>query len=301
MNKPITYAYLETTNHCNLNCSFCNREDVIGPLKHMPVLEFRGMLERLKNEPIMEAKLMGMGEPFLHPHFDKICETFKEYFPSAYTIVATNCQYKIRDSFRNTLENIDMLYLSIDGWGDNYERDRAPAKWHKLWKFLDQLKDVDRKGCKIVINYVVNPDNVDDIQRVYDEIYIPYELEEFRINIAQSWSEDESMVGGYSESQIEYLKNNWKDCIRGNHEWDYEDCFWPKNAVYTTVEGNVKVCCMNTSAESFGNLFVDDIHDIHSTERFQEVLIGCSTNNPTSHCKNCSYKELVPILKKIKG
>ena len=31
----ITYAYLETTNYCNLDCSFCNRTDVIGPLKHM--------------------------------------------------------------------------------------------------------------------------------------------------------------------------------------------------------------------------------------------------------------------------
>jgi len=30
--KPVTYAYLETTNYCNLACSFCNREDVIGPL-----------------------------------------------------------------------------------------------------------------------------------------------------------------------------------------------------------------------------------------------------------------------------
>ena len=27
---PITYAYLETTNYCNLQCSFCNRDDVIG-------------------------------------------------------------------------------------------------------------------------------------------------------------------------------------------------------------------------------------------------------------------------------
>ena len=28
----ITYVYLETTNYCNLNCGFCNRDDVIGPL-----------------------------------------------------------------------------------------------------------------------------------------------------------------------------------------------------------------------------------------------------------------------------
>ena len=29
---------------------------------------------------------------------------------------------------------------------------------------------------------------------------------------------------------------------------------------------------------------------------YQNVKKGCQTNNPTSHCQNCSYKELVPIL-----
>jgi hypothetical protein len=33
---------------------------------------------------------------------------------------------------------------------------------------------------------------------------------------------------------------------------------------------------------------------------FQNVQNGCNTNNPTSHCKNCSYKELVPMLDDIK-
>ena len=69
MNKPITYAYLETTNYCNLECSFCNRNEVIGPLQHMSVTKFRELMEKIKHHPIEEAKLMGMGEPMLHPIF----------------------------------------------------------------------------------------------------------------------------------------------------------------------------------------------------------------------------------------
>ena len=84
MLKPITYAYLETTNYCNLECSFCNRNEVIGALKHMPVSQFRTLLEGLKHHPINEAKLMGMGEPMLHPQFDVICKTFKEFFPNEF-------------------------------------------------------------------------------------------------------------------------------------------------------------------------------------------------------------------------
>ena len=49
MNKPITYAYIETTNFCNLKCSFCNRDEVIGALQHMPLSKYRMMLDNLQN------------------------------------------------------------------------------------------------------------------------------------------------------------------------------------------------------------------------------------------------------------
>ena len=132
--KPITYAYLETTNYCNLDCSFCNRKDVIGPLKHVSISTWGKILDKISHHPIQEAKLMGMGEPFLHPQFDEITKMFKETFPECFVIVATNCQYPIKKGtklgfkFEKALKNLDMLYLSIDGYKEHYERDRAPAK-----------------------------------------------------------------------------------------------------------------------------------------------------------------------------
>lgn len=306
MNKPITYAYLETTNYCNLQCSFCNRHEVIGALQHMPLPKFREMMEKIKHHPIKEAKLMGMGEPMLHPQFDEIVKTFKEYFPDAFLIVATNCQYTIkegtplRERFQRALQYIDLLYFSIDGYGESYERDRAPAKWSRLLTFLEDFRNMERMGCRVTCNYVVNPQNVDDIQKVKDEIVDEYRLEELRLNIAQDWSEDKSMPGGYTNEQLQYLKS-WGDNVKGKHEWDYKDCFWVNEGLYTTVEGNVKMCCMNTAAEPFGNLFETDLDEIRNSKDFQNVKIGCNTNNPTSHCKNCSYKELVPMLEEIKN
>lgn len=305
MNKPITYAYLETTNYCNLQCSFCNRDEVIGALQHMPLTKWGELLDNIKHHPIKEAKLMGMGEPMLHPQFDEVCRMFKETFPDAFLIVATNCQYPIREGskmrtkFENCMNYIDLLYFSIDGYMESYERDRSPAKWSKLISFLDDFKNVDRKNCRVTCNYVVNPDNVTDIQTIYDEIVVPYNLVEYRLNIAQNWSEDESMPGGYSQEQIQYLKDNWSSNIKGKSEWDFEDCFWVNEGLYTTVEGDVKMCALNTGAEAFGNLFDTNLEEIRSSEHFQNVKVGCNTNNPTSHCKNCSYKELAPMLKEL--
>ena len=307
VNKPITYAYLETTNYCNLQCSFCNRDEVIGALQHMPLPKFRKLLDSLKHHPIKEAKLMGMGEPMLHPQFDEICKTFKEYFPKAFLIVATNCQYPIRpDSkmgkkFNESMKYIDLLYFSIDGYKDSYERDRAPAKWGKLMKFLEDFKHMDRYNCRVTCNYVVNHDNIYDISIIQKEIVDLYNLEELRLNIAQEWSEDKSLPGGYTLEQVKYLNENWKDNIKGKSEWEFEDCFWVKEGVYTTVEGHVKMCCLNTGAEPFGNLFEDSIEDIRETKDYKAVQQGCNTNNPTSHCKNCSYKELTPLLTQLQA
>jgi len=280
----ITYAYLETTNYCNLDCSFCNRMDVIGPLKHMSLNKWGELLNGIKHHPIEEAKLMGMGEPMLHPQFDEVCRMFKETFPKAKVIVATNCQYKIteggkfREKFENSLKYIDMLYLSIDGHGEHYERDRAPARWNVLMKFLEDFRTVNRYNCEVPINYVVNA-----------------------YNVAQIWDENTSMsddiaTSGYSEEQLKYLKDNYQDKIMGKAVWDFDDCFWVDRGLYVTVEGNVKVCCMNTGATPLGNLFEEHIDEIHGSPGYQNIKNGCKINKPTDHCKNCSYKELTPIL-----
>jgi MoaA/NifB/PqqE/SkfB family radical SAM enzyme len=296
----ITYAYLETTNYCNLDCSFCNRDEVIGPLKHMSLEDWGKLLDGIKHHPIQEAKLMGMGEPMLHPQFDEVCRMFKEVFPKCKLIVATNCQYNINDKFRECMKYIDMLYFSIDGYKESYERDRAPAKWSKLLKFLEQFKSVERYDCDVVVNYVVNAYNVQDIEKV-DKLRKENNLGQLRLNIAQIWDADIKMsddiaTSGYTEEDLNYLRENWNKQIMGKSKWDFKDCFWVNNAIYTTVEGNVKMCCMNTGAEPFGNLFENSIDEIRLMDDYQNVKKGCQTNNPTSHCQNCSYKELVPIL-----
>jgi MoaA/NifB/PqqE/SkfB family radical SAM enzyme len=304
--KPITYAYLETTNYCNLDCSFCNRKDVIGPLKHMSLDDWGKLLDGIKHHPIEEAKLMGMGEPMLHPQFHEICRIFKEVFPKCKLIVASNCQYNItaglefRRKYQECMKYIDILYFSIDGYKEHYERDRAPAKWKKLIKFLEDFKTINRYDCEVVVNYVVNVYNIYDIEKV-DNLRKENNLGRLRLNIAQIWNEDSSITSdiatsGYSQEQLSYLKTNWSDNIMGKSKWDFKDCFWVQNGIYTTVEGHVKMCCLNTGAQPFGNLFENSIDEIREMVDYQNVKKGCETNNPTSHCKNCSYKELVPIL-----
>lgn len=304
MHKPITYAYLETTNYCNLSCTFCNRDEVVKKLKHMSLTDWKLVLEKLKDQPIKEAKLMGLGEPFLHPKFSTICKMFKDYFPNAFLIVATNCQYKMNNNFKESLKYIDLLYLSIDGYKESYEKFRPPSKWSKLIIFLDEIKKINRYGCRITCNYVVNTENIDDISKVKKHICDEYDLEELRLNIAQDWSEDKSLsnsdfISGYSSKQINFLKENYSSNIKGKAPWIYSDCFWVNTGIYMTVEGNLKVCALNTDTESLGNIFKDPVKKILNSKKMNEIRDGCNNNSPAKHCNNCSYKELSPILEKL--
>jgi MoaA/NifB/PqqE/SkfB family radical SAM enzyme len=253
-------------------------------------------MSKLQSHPIEEAKLMGMGEPFLHPHFSKITKKFKETFPTAKLISATNAQYLLTQNMVDSLKYIDMLYISIDGAYANYERFRPPGKWPKLISFLEDLQSVDRQGCNIVVNYTVSPGLVFDIP-IIEDLAKAYNLSEVRLNLVQNWNEGESTTTGYTDEELLFL-DKYKGKIKGKAPWTWSDCFWVQNGFYSTVEGNVKVCCMNTAAKSLGNIFEQPLEEIFTGSQFKVIKIGCETNTPTPHCSSCSYKELSPLLER---
>ena len=303
--SQITYVYLETTNYCNLECSFCNRDKVVKNPIHMSLNNWDLVLDKLKDQPIKEDKLMGLGEPFMHPQFSTICSKFKDYFPKAKVIVATNAQYKLNKNFEDSLKHIDLLYISIDGYKESYEKFRPPAKWEKLIKFLEDLQSVERYNCSITCNYVVNTQNVKDIEKI-NQLCKKYKLEELRLNLAQEWSENKNLTSnastwGYAKEDMELLKKNFKDNVKGKSPWTWSDCFWIENGLYMTVNGDLKICCLNTDTESIGNIFNNSLEDIFNSKKINDVRVGCKNNKPTSHCKNCSYKELSPLIGEIRN
>ena len=300
--KPISYAYIETTSYCNLDCSFCNRREVVSNPVNMSVEDYKIVLKKLAGQDIKEVKLMGLGEPFMHPQFHEICRLTREAFPRAFIISSTNCQFSLNGNVKKSLQYLDLLYLSIDGASKNYEKYRKPAKWSKLLKFLLALSETDWYGCRIAINYTVNPENVYDIPKV-EKMLDRYGFHELRLNIVQNWSEDqsaESVISGFTQVQLDFLHNSYQHLIKGKAAWSFSDCFWVKEGIYITATGDMKVCCMNTSTKSIGNVIRDlSVQELRRSKRYVEIANGCLSNMPTDHCKNCSYKELTPVLSKL--
>ena len=297
----ITYAYVETTTYCNLSCKFCNRNK---KAHHMTLDEFDLVLQQLTNHQLTEAKLMGMGEPFMHPHFDLICKKFKTAFPQCSVISSTNCQIKFNSRFQNALNFIDTCYLSVDGYKSTYEQLRQGASWNKLLHFLECIsnyKVANNLQISLPINFTISPANVYDIEYII-AIASQFGLDGVRLNIVQNWSESEhiTLLPQFTSNQLSYI-SQFASMLKGKSPWTFSDCFWVNSGCMISATGDVRVCCMNTTTLPIGNIFKTSLLDILNSELFQAIKTGCQQDNPTTHCRTCSYKELSPILGQLRG
>lgn len=294
--QNITYLMIETNSSCNLSCSWCNRERLVAEghreNKNLSLEEFKKLLEYFKDCPIDTIKLEGLSEPFLHPHFDQLAKLLREYFPKAFVIIATNGQYNIeKTKFFQTLPYVDMIYLSVDGLKENFEKIRKGASWEKLIKnfdTIDRIATPDEKK-KLHINFTANEENVRELPGIY-QLKDQYKFSSVRINIVQNWNEDELSPENFSEDYYRILKQYKKD-LKGVPGWDYEDCFWPYSGLVVDVYGNFRQCIINTSQKPLGNVFTSNVEEFfNDSPYYLNVREKLSNNCSPESCRTCDYK-----------
>lgn len=296
---PIEYVMLEPTNYCNLNCTFCNRRDVVKRQKHISLEDWNIILNKLSGQPIEVIKMQGLGETYLHPKSAELFRATRLVFPDAFIISATNCQFDMKDNFINALPFVDLLYLSIDGYKKSYEKFRPGAKWSKLISFLDRLSDFSGTRTRFTINFVVNEENYKDIEKLHKLVDENYQyIEEIRLNIAQWWSECETAntteSKAFDRELLKYTAN-----IKGKTPWTYSDCWWPEKGFIVDVFGDVRICLLNMNTEPIGNIFKQSLEEIMDSPKRTQVRNECKNNTPGDHCKTCDYKRLSPILGRL--
>lgn len=302
----IRYLMIEANSACNLACQFCNRPRLESQgLRKQKIVtpdEFEQLLKVFLQCPIDTIKFEGLSEPMLHPQFDRLCEQLRNCFPKAFIIVATNLQYRLeRTPFLRMLPHVDMVYLSLDGVGETYERLRTGAKWHVAERTLSdiaQLVSAKERSQKLHINSTVTCDNVDQLQALYG-LRDSFGLASVRINLAQNWNEDELNALVVDEQMLNHLRQ-YKQDVKGVGGWEFKECFWPFHGIVVDVFGDVRQCVINTSMTPLGNVFRDDIREVYNRGRQYEITRRMLQSNvPGPHCKTCDYAFLSPILEKL--
>ncbi|MBE5734909.1 MAG: radical SAM protein [Clostridiales bacterium] len=280
--RKFKLIYIEITNICNLNCSFCPKNS--RPKKYMTIEEFDTITDEIS--PLTNTICLHlMGEPLLHPNIKEIFEICNKknlnvYLTTNGTLLKKNldllksgCAKKISVSLHsfeannnaNSLDDyLKDVLLSCKEISDN-----SPTYIEfRLWNESSDKNAKNSLNKNIVekINKTfgtnIASENLQHNTRINDKIYISFaEIFEWPINTENK------------------EKNNIKFC------------YGLRSHFGVLCDGTVVACCLDNEGKlALGNIFESKITDILNTARAQNIYKGFTDRNTTEEfCKTCTY------------
>ena len=272
--KKFKKIYVEITNTCNLNCSFCSK--VEKPKRIMTKEEFSHILSEIK--PFTDNIYLHVkGEPLLHPKlidFLNIAEkndikinitTNGILFPRKVDeLIKCNSLQKINFSLHsennvpNYLENI---FKSV-------EKLKNQTVIYRLWTLQDgKLDEKSTKTVeKIIEYYKLSPETVEKIYK------------ENNVKITSTIYVDK-------DNEFEWPDDNKNETTNGF-------CMALKTQVAILVDGTVVPCCLDSNGKiNLGNIYTDSFESIVNSKRCQDLKKSFQDRKPCEKlCLSCTYK-----------
>lgn len=273
--KRFKKIYIEITNVCNLNCSFCSP---VTKKKEFITLE---KIEHIFNE-IKDytdyVYLHVKGEPLLHPQIGLIIDLANNnYLKVNLTTNGTlllekieklngkcnlnkiNISLHCENNKNNYLE--DVFYVR-----DNYLKDRTVI--YRLWTLNNN--QLDKKSEEIVDkikeHYKVSTETVDKIHnenniKIDNNLYVDKD-NEFEWPTVENTIESD----GY--------------------------CFALKTQIAILVDGTVVPCCLDSDGKvELGNIYKESFSDIINGEKFKSLKKSFEDRKPIAElCRKCTFK-----------
>ncbi len=260
--------YLEITNNCNLNCSFCignQREKMF-----MDVEDFKKVLSKLKGHT-KYLYFHVMGEPLLHPKINELINlASQDYF-----INITTNGYLIKRI--NDNKSIRQLNISLHSFDCRYNK--------TLDEYLtDIFETVDNLALNnTIIKYRlwVGSDSKKEIISRLNKKYNTNIKDENSLKLGNNI---------YYEVEQEFI---WPS-FDNNYYNETGSCRGTRDFIGILVSGTVIPCCLDSAGIiNLGNIYNQELSDIIGSEIFKEIKTGF-LNNKKCHelCRKCNFYDL---------
>ncbi len=265
-------AYIEITNICNMNCSFCHGHKRAP--RRMSRDEFDLILERLKGQTEFLYYHL-MGEPLTHPDLP---EFLKKAAGSGYKSIITTNGTLLYKRGRELLENLHKVNLSLHSFeGDNEEQfDKY------VCSLTDYAKSAAAKGIIVVFRLW---------NKGFDGGRNEIALRLLKREIEGEWKENTRGVKIRDRIFLEYGERfEWPDknaCDNGDNVF----CYGLRDQFGILCDGTVVPCCLDSDGViNLGNIFSEDIEKILNSERAVAMSEGFKCRRATEDlCRKCSY------------
>ena len=274
--KKYKRIYIEITNICNLNCSFCSKDNRV--LESISIDNFLTVLTKI-DKFTDYVYLHVKGEPLIHKELDKILDLCSKFNKNV--IITTNgvcLKENINNLNKDSVKKINISLHSENNKSNYlddifYAVDKLKEKnvVYRLW--LDNNKNISDKSTEIVEKikkyYKLETDIVEKIKRsnhfkIKDSIYI--------------------------DKNCEFI---WPS-LDNNYYNEFGYCYALKDQIAILVDGTIVPCCLDSCGiMELGNIYKDDLNSVINSKLYQDILKGFQ-NRKVYHelCKKCNFKDL---------
>lgn len=268
-------VYIEITNCCNLNCSFCSH--IKKEKRFMAEDEFEHILKEI-SKVTKTIYLHVKGEPLLHPKIMEFLKLAEKYNLKVNLTTNGTLFPKLVDKIKEckALHKINFS-LHCEQNNPNYEEEifknvekLSPDTViiYRLWTLKDNK--LDEKSTKIVEKlekyYNLSPETVEKLKN------------EDNIKISSTIYVDKDNEFKWPEI------TNHKSC-------GY--CHALKTQIVILADGTVVPCCLDSNGIiNLGNIYKESIEEIQNKERYKKLKKSFQARKPEEKlCQSCTFKE----------
>ncbi len=257
-------VYVEITNICNLNCSFCiknNRQEIF-----MSTDKFLIILDKLQGHT-KYLYFHLLGEPLMHPAINE----FIDIASQKYLINITTNGYLIKNIMNN--KNIRQLNISLHSFNEIYHKS-LESYLNDIFEVTDNLKKYSYINYRIWIN---SP---------YKNKIIAILENKYNTKINKHTTLEKNVFIDFDSEFV------WPD-LNNNYYNEFGTCRALKDHLGILVDGTVVPCCLDSRGTiKLGNIFMEDLDDIQNNDLYQNMLQGFKNNKRCAElCKHCQFKK----------
>lgn len=275
MKKRFKKIYIEITNICNLNCSFCKR--TTKPKRSMTVDEFKMVIDKIK--PFTDyVYLHVQGEPLLHKDLEEfllICEKsdIKVNITTNGTLI-----HNFVDNFKRSkaIRQINISLHSENTVDDYYDKVFNTCKKlssnifisYRIWNLNSLLptKEMLTIIDKLKEHYEISPETEDKL------------LKEKSVTIDTNTFVDKENLF------------NWPDL---DNDIDTDGCCYGlRTHIGILSDGTVVPCCLDTDGIiNLGNIYEEDLDTILNKKISTEIVDNFKNGKAIMPlCRKCDFR-----------
>ncbi len=275
MKKMFKKIYVEITNICNLNCSFCSK--VEKPKKSISIQEFEHILNEIKDYTD-NIYLHVKGEPLLHKDLFEFLKLAENYDINV-NITTNGVLFPTKAKELSTYKSLRKINFSLHSENDidNYEEkifesvkllSNETTVIYRLWTLQGgKFDEKNTKTVEKIINYYkLSPEIVEKIYK------------DNNIKISSTIYVDK-------DNEFEW------PAITNHNSCGY--CHALKTHIAILADGTVVPCCLDSNGViELGNIYKNSLEEIMNSQRYKNLKKSFQDRHPSEElCKSCTYKE----------